>query len=119
MSPELGCAGLAVAAARRGGDYTEIEADRAAAALMKLLMIARPQATALRKEAEDLRRSGTALSAFAQAAKSLPMETAERLIAQLWVLLGEEGSAEGEVMRTVCYAFGMDKARIESLKPLA
>jgi uncharacterized tellurite resistance protein B-like protein len=119
MSPELGCAGLAIAAARRGGDYTEVEADRANAALMKLLMITRPQATALRKDAEDLRRSGTALGAFAEAARGLPKDACERLITQLWALSGEGATAEDEVMRAVTHAFGMDKARIETLRPLA
>lgn len=101
---QAGAAGLMLAAI--GQDATEIETDAVDAGLMKLFMLPRPKAQALRKEAAS--DPGVAASDAA----SLQTDERERLIGLLWQLGGE-----GAVLTAAGEAFGMTQERLAALRP--
>ena len=120
LTPDIGAAGLAVAAGQRGA-YTEVERQRVTNALMKLLHLPGPKAAALRVQAEKLRDDGVALDGFAGAAAGLPPDDRDALVTMLWTLSRPGGASDAAyghpVLDVLGVAIGMDADRLAALRP--
>ena len=120
VSPRIGAAGLLVVAAHRDGRYTRIETDVANAALMKLFHIGRPDAEALRVQAEEeLFEGQRSFMTFAVAAKALERDDQEALITHLWRLVASDDETTGEnvLISAIRDALGFTRAQAEALRP--
>lgn len=120
VSPEVGAAGLLIAAAHRDGKYTDVEKDAAAACLMKVFMLTNPDAQALRKEAEKALHEGQrSMMTFAVAAKELDRDDQETLISHLWRLVESDGETVGEntLISAIRDVLGFTRQQAEALRP--
>ena len=120
VKPRVGAAGLMIAAAQRGGRFTQMERDPAIARLMKLLHVGNPEAKELIQEAEDeLLKGQRSFGAFAIAVKDLDKDDQEALISHLWRLIDHDETVETEhpLMLSVRDVLGITRAQMEALKP--
>lgn len=122
VSPRCGAAALIVAAAHRRGRYSQLEQDRATAALMKLFHIGNPDAQKLRREAEGaLKTQRLDFPACVKAAGTLDRDEKEALMTHLFRLVpsSETAPAETALIVAVRDAFGFSAAQVEALRPAA
>nr|WP_233061628.1 TerB family tellurite resistance protein [Parvularcula mediterranea] len=113
---------MLVVAAHRDGNYTDVERDMAAAALMKLFHVPNPEARAMRDQAEEFLFAGArSFVFFASAAKELDREDQETLITQLWRVVGSDGEelSENLLMSSIRDFLGFTRAQADALKPAA